>query len=64
MLLWHDYMIPQWHSRTFRVAYWDKFGRPERNPRYNLPLDNWWIEPARVGTIEQGKREVQQQTPR
>ena len=63
MLLWHDYMIPQWHSRTFRIAYWDKFGRPERNPRYNLAIDTWWIEPERVGVVEQGKREAQQSKP-
>ncbi|TDH63460.1 ABC transporter substrate-binding protein [Dankookia rubra] len=60
VLLWHDFMIPQWHSRTFRVAYWDKLGRPERNPRYNLAIDSWWIEPERVGAVEQGKREAQQ----
>jgi microcin C transport system substrate-binding protein len=60
VLLWHDYMIPQWHSRTFRVAYWDKFGRPPRNPRYALALDSWWIEGGREGVVEQGKREARQ----
>ena len=57
VLLWNDYMIPQWHSRTFRVAYSDKFGRPPRNPKYALALDSWWIEQAREGAVEQGKRE-------
>jgi microcin C transport system substrate-binding protein len=61
VLLWNDYMVPQWHSRTFRVAYWDKFGRPPRNPRYALALDSWWVERAREGTVEQGKRETSQQ---
>ncbi|NOG72492.1 extracellular solute-binding protein [Roseicella sp. DB1501] len=63
VLLWNDYMIPHWHSRTFRVAYWDKLGRPPRNPRFALALDSWWVEPARVGTVEQGKREAQQTKP-
>ena len=58
VLLWGDYMIPQWHSRTFRVAYWDKFGRPPRNPKYALALDSWWVERAREGSVEQGKREA------
>jgi microcin C transport system substrate-binding protein len=59
VLLWGDYMIPQWHSRTFRIAWWDKFGRPPRNPRYGLGFpDSWWIEPGREGVIEQGKREA------
>jgi microcin C transport system substrate-binding protein len=60
VLLWHNYMIPQWHSRTFRVAYWDKLGRPPRNPRYALALDSWWIEGGREGVVEQGKREARQ----
>ena len=61
VLLWGDYMIPQWHSRTFRVAYWDKFGRPPRNPKYALALDSWWVERAREGSVEQGKREAKPQ---
>ncbi len=59
VLLHHDYMIPQWHSRTYRIAWWDKFGRPPRNPRYALALDSWWVERAREGEVEQGKREAQ-----
>ncbi|TVQ99122.1 MAG: ABC transporter substrate-binding protein [Desulfovibrionales bacterium] len=43
VLLWGHYVVPHWHSRVFRVAYWDKFARPETNPRYGLALDAWWI---------------------
>jgi microcin C transport system substrate-binding protein len=63
VLLWHDYMVPHWHSRTFRVAYWDKLGRPERNPRYRLALDSWWVEGGREGAVEQGKRETRGAAP-
>jgi microcin C transport system substrate-binding protein len=56
VLLWHNYMVPHWHSRTFRIAWWDKFGRPPRNPRYALALDSWWVERAREGVVEEGKR--------
>lgn len=61
VLLWHNYVVPNWHTQTFRVAYWDKFGRPPRNPRYALALDSWWIEQGREGAVEQGKRETRQQ---
>jgi microcin C transport system substrate-binding protein len=47
VLLWGHYIVPHWHSRVFRVAWWDKFGKPERNPRYGLDLMSWWVEPAR-----------------
>ena len=63
VLLWHNYMVPHWHSRTFRVAYWDKLGRPERNPRYRLALDSWWVERGREGAVEQAKRETRATTP-
>ena len=60
VLLWHNYMVPHWHSRTFRVAYWDKFGRPPRNPKYALAFDAWWVERGREGVVEQGKRETRE----
>ena len=56
VLLWHNYMVPHWHSRTFRLAYWDKFGRPERNPRYGLGLDSWWVDPARERALTEARR--------
>ena len=58
VLLWHNYVVPHWHSRTFRVAYWDKLGRPPRNPRYGLAIDSWWLERGREGAVEQAKRET------
>jgi len=61
VLLWNDFVIPQWHNRTFRIAFWDKFGRPARNPRYALALDSWWVDPARVAQVEQGRRETRPQ---
>ena len=57
VLLWGHHVVPHWHLQTFRVAYWDKFGRPPRGPRYALALDSWWVEQAREGEVEQGKRD-------
>jgi microcin C transport system substrate-binding protein len=55
VLLWCHYVIPHWHSRTFRVAYWNKFDRPETNPPYGLPLFSWWVDPVKVVEVEQRK---------
>jgi microcin C transport system substrate-binding protein len=44
ILLWEYYMIPNWHSGSFRVAYWDKFGIPKVTPKYNLGFQAWWIK--------------------
>ena len=44
VLLWGHYVIPHWHITKFRVAYWDKFGRPRVTPKYALGFDTWWIK--------------------
>lgn len=54
-LLWNHYVIPQWHIQTFRVAYWDKFGRPATTPKYGLGFDSWWVDPAREAKLNEKK---------
>ncbi|MGG5811369.1 extracellular solute-binding protein [Falsiroseomonas sp. CW058] len=56
VLLWNNFVIPHWHSRSFRIAYWDKFGRPERNPRYALGLDSWWVDAAKDRALGDARR--------
>ena len=46
VLLWGHYVIPQFHIAAFRVAYWNRFGRPAVSPKYDLGFDTWWIEPG------------------
>jgi len=48
ILLWEHYVIPNWHSGSFRVAYWDKFGLPEVLPKYNLGFQTWWVKDAKT----------------
>jgi microcin C transport system substrate-binding protein len=56
VLLHHNFVIPHWHSRTFRLAFWDKFGRPDRNPKYGLGLDTWWIDTTRERALTEARR--------
>ncbi len=46
VLLWGHYVIPQFHIAAFRVAYWNRFGRPAVSPKYDLGFDTWWVEPG------------------
>jgi len=56
VLLWNHYVIPQWHSRFNRVAYWDKFGHPEKPAKYNLGIVNtWWYDAQKAAELK--KRE-------
>jgi len=51
VLLWGHYVIPQWHVRSFRVAYWDLFARPAVTPPYGLAFETWWVDPAKVARV-------------
>ena len=45
VLLWGHYVIPQFHNRSYRIAYWNKFERPQIMPKYSLGIDTWWAKP-------------------
>ncbi len=55
VLLWGHYVIPQWHIRYERIAYWDKFGRTEVTPKYGTDLFAWWVDPTREAALASGK---------
>ncbi|MCQ4308314.1 extracellular solute-binding protein [Pseudomonas stutzeri] len=45
VLLWGHYVIPNWHIKTWRVAYWNHLAHPETTPRYDIGLMTWWHKP-------------------
>ncbi|MEP9398057.1 extracellular solute-binding protein [Mesorhizobium sp. KR2-14] len=48
VLLWNYYMIPQWHRPKQWIAYWNKFGMPEKQPEYTgADIDSWWVDPEK-----------------
>jgi len=51
-LLFGYYVVPHWHIQNFRIAYWDKFGQPKINPKYDLGIDTWWYDSERVKLLE------------
>ncbi len=55
VLLWRHYVVPQFHSRTFRVAYWKRFGRPEITPKYGIGFFSWWIDSDLESEISRSK---------
>ena len=53
VLLWGHYVIPQWHIRSFRLVYWNKFGRPGIRPKYGLGFPaTWWIDEEKAAGLE------------
>jgi microcin C transport system substrate-binding protein len=47
-------IVPQWHSSSHRLAYWNKFHRPETAPDYDVGystgLMTWWAKQPATGT--------------
>ena len=43
ILLHSHYIIPHWHIKKWRLAYWKKLKRPKNIPKYNLGFpETWW----------------------
>ncbi|RVU85972.1 ABC transporter substrate-binding protein [Leucothrix sargassi] len=52
-VLMHKYiMIPAWNLSSFRMAHWDKFGKPEQAPRYSQGDTNWWIDAEKASALD------------
>jgi microcin C transport system substrate-binding protein len=58
VLLWGHYVIPHWHIPYVRVAYWNRFGRPEIVPRHDIDLFAWWVDPAKLAALEAARGKV------
>lgn len=52
VLLHHHYVVPQYATVYHRLVYWDKFGKPEVAPPFDLTfstgLMTWWIDPDKA----------------
>ncbi len=52
VLLWNYYVVPQWHRAVVWLAYWNKFGRPEKQPTYQgWDPESWWIDKDREAAL-------------
>jgi len=60
VLMHNYYIIPQWSSSSFRVAYWDKFGRPDQIPKFSLDgagqyvgeYTSWWVDSTKAAALK------------
>jgi microcin C transport system substrate-binding protein len=45
VLLWNDFVVPQWYSPKVRIAYWNRYGQPETLPALTPGfLQVWWFD--------------------
>lgn len=52
ILLFNYYVIPNWHLGAWRIAYWDKFGKPAKTAPYSLGVpDTWWFDKDKAAAV-------------
>jgi len=47
VLQWGHWVIPHWHAKYDRIAYWGKFGRPSVTPLQGNQFMAWWVDPKK-----------------
>ncbi len=58
VLLWSHYVVPQWHIRFDRIAWWDRFGRTGRAPKYGPDIASWWVDPAKDAALDRRREDA------
>ena len=56
VLLWNWYLVPNWHLEIWRVAYWNKFARPDKPVRSGFVFDDWWMDPKLASATDTAKK--------
>ena len=45
VLLWNDFVVPQWFSPKVRIAYWNRYGQPAKLPGLTPGfMQAWWLD--------------------
>ncbi len=52
-LLWNHFVVPMWHIPYQRVAYWNRFGKPDTQPDHSLGFPSiWWFDEAKAAKVK------------
>ncbi len=52
VLQWGQWLIPHWHIKYDRIAFWNKFGRPDITPSHGNQFMAWWIDPIKETALK------------
>jgi microcin C transport system substrate-binding protein len=49
----HNFVVPMWFNPVDWTAYWDRFGKPAKQPDYNLAFPGtWWWDEAKAKKLK------------
>ncbi|MGI4953758.1 MAG: extracellular solute-binding protein [Janthinobacterium lividum] len=49
-------MVPNWNDTKFKIATWNRFGRPGVPIRDGFVLDSWWVDPALAAATDAARK--------
>lgn len=56
VLLWNYYVVPHWNYPYERIAYWDKFSRPQKLPSQTSGFSQvWWYDADKAKALDAAK---------
>lgn len=63
VMQWNYYLVPNFTLAAFRIAYWNKFGKPDKrpDPPYSYGASAWWVDPAKEAALA-GRKNAEQPT--
>ncbi len=56
VLLFEYYLVPQWGSSVFHIAWWNRFGYPRVKMRDGFDFDLWWVDPRLAARTDAARR--------
>ena len=57
VLLWRWYMVPEYSNQKFRVAWWNRFGYPDKPIREGFNFATWWVDAAKAAATAAARRQ-------
>ncbi len=54
VLLWNAFVVPQWYAPSVRIAYWNRYGQPEKLPGLTPGfLQVWWYDKDKAEKLQE-----------
>ncbi len=54
-LIWGYHMVPQWYIGYERIAHWNRFGKPDVTPDFDIGFPTtWWWDEAKAKKVTAG----------
>lgn len=55
VLLFNHYVVPNWHSASERIAYWNRFSQPKVKPTRSIGyVQTWWYDEEKARQVTEG----------